>query len=79
MIGNKDSVQLSEYCFNVCELLKTAIEGKNADDLAESERKALEDLERSVSPGLLCFHTEQIQDYMRNRADSQKGGGHATH
>ncbi|KAF9643955.1 hypothetical protein BDM02DRAFT_3175321 [Thelephora ganbajun] len=46
MINNKDSVQLSEHCFSVCEALKTAIQGKNADGLNESVRTALEDSER---------------------------------
>ena len=35
MIKNKDSVELSEYCFNMCEVLKTVIYGKNVDDLSE--------------------------------------------
>jgi hypothetical protein len=28
MIDDKDSVQLSEYCFGVCEALETAIQGE---------------------------------------------------
>lgn len=48
MIDNSDSVQLSEYCFNMCEALEPAIEGRNADDLNESVRRAFEDLERCV-------------------------------
>ena len=48
MINNKDFVQLSEYFFDVCEMLKTAIQGKNIDDLNEPVRTALEDLERCV-------------------------------
>ena len=48
MIDDKDSVQLSEYCFNVCGVLKTAGQGRNADSLSESVRVALEDLERCV-------------------------------
>ena len=46
MIDDKDSVQLSEYCFSVCDVLKTAIQGR--DGLDESVRVALEDLERWV-------------------------------
>lgn len=46
LIDNKDSIQLSEYCFNVCVALETPIRGKNADDLNESVRVALEDPER---------------------------------
>ena len=48
MVDDKDSVQLSEYCFNVCEMLEMAIQGNNAGDLDESVRKALDDLERCV-------------------------------
>lgn len=48
MVDNKDSVQVSECCFNVCETLKGAIQGKNRDDLNESEKIAVEDLERCV-------------------------------
>jgi hypothetical protein len=46
MIDNEDAVQLSEYCFTTCETLKTAISGKNADDLGEFVIPALEDLKR---------------------------------
>ena len=42
MIDNKDSVQLSEHCFNVCAALETAIRGENLD---ESRKVALKDLE----------------------------------
>ena len=45
---DKDSVQLSEYCFDACEALNTAIQGKNADDLNESAKMALKDLERCI-------------------------------
>ena len=48
MAGDKDSMQLSEYCFNVCEVLKTVVQGRSADSLNESMRAALEDLERYV-------------------------------
>ena len=48
MIDDKDSMQLSEYCFNVCEVLKTVVQGRSADSLNESMRAALEDLERYV-------------------------------
>jgi len=48
MIDDRDSLQLSEYCFNVCGAVKTAIQGMNAGDLSESVRMALalRDLER---------------------------------
>ena len=48
MINDKDSVQLSEFCFNVCEVLKTAVQGRDVDSLDESVRVALEDLKRCV-------------------------------
>ena len=72
MVDDKDSVQLAEYCFDVCEALKTATQGKNADDLGESVRTALEDSERCVHLGLdpVCIRTKQPQGYERNRADS---------
>jgi len=46
VINNKDFLRLSESCFNVCEVLDTAIRGNNAEDLNESVRTALEDSER---------------------------------
>jgi len=50
MIDNEDSVQLSEYCFDVCTVLETAIQGKkNVGSLNKYVRMALGDLERCVS------------------------------
>ena len=49
MIDDNDSVQLSEYCFDVCEVLKGVVQGRNADGLTESVKVALEDLERCVN------------------------------
>ena len=55
MIDDKDSAQLSEYCFNVREVLKTTIQGTNADGLDESVRVALDDLGRCVGwPSPTC-------------------------
>ena len=48
MIDDEDSMQLSEYCFNVCATLENAIQGKNVGDLNKYVRMALEDLERCV-------------------------------
>ena len=48
MIDDEDSLQLSEYCFNVCVELQPTIQGKNVDELNKSERTALEELERCV-------------------------------
>ena len=76
MIDDEDSVQLSEYCFNVCKELKAIIQGRNASSLDESVRVALEDLGRCVDwPFSTCsLLTEQLQDHGRNRAGSQEGG-----
>ena len=41
-------MELSEYCTTVCETLKSAIQGKNTGDLDESERVAVEKLEKCV-------------------------------
>jgi len=54
MIDDEDSVQLAGYCFNVCEVLGTATQGKdNTDDLHESVRTGLGRLERCVDRPLL--------------------------
>ena len=49
MIRNEDYVQLSRYCFNVCMALDTAIRGADVDNLSESVKTALEDLERCAN------------------------------
>ena len=49
MVDDKDSVQLSEYCFNVCEVLKATIHGRDMNSLDESAKAALEDLGRCVN------------------------------
>jgi hypothetical protein len=48
MIDDKDSVQLFEYCFSVRETLKSAIQGVKPDDLNESGKVVMEDLEMYV-------------------------------
>ena len=80
MIDDKDSVQLSEYCFNVCEVVKTVVQGRNVESLDESMRVAIKDLERCIDwPCSVRSLTKQLQGHRRNRADSQEGGEHATH
>ena len=80
MIDDKDSVQLSEYCFNVCEVLKGVVRGRSADSLNESVRVALGDLEKCVDLSFsVCSIIEQLQGHTRDRANSQKGGEYATH
>lgn len=58
MIANKDSVQLSDYCFNACQVLKTTIEGREADHLDEHARVTVENLGRydewRYTLGLVC-------------------------
>jgi len=49
MVGSDDAVQLSGYCFEVCEMLKTVIRGKNPEDLGEHVRTVLKDLERCAN------------------------------
>ena len=48
MSDNKVSVQLSESCFDTCEALEDATQGKDADDLDEIVKIALEDSKRCV-------------------------------
>lgn len=48
IIDDSYSVELSEYCFDVCEVLKTVIQRNNIDNLNESMTTALGDLERCV-------------------------------
>ena len=43
---NKDFMDLSEYCFNICNLLEITFRGKSAGDLNEPIRMAIKDLER---------------------------------
>jgi len=68
MIDDKDPMQLSEYCSNVCEELKTVIQGMDdANNLNESMRVALEDLGRCVDwSRSVCSLTERLQGHTRN-------------
>ena len=55
MVDDKDSIQLAEYLFDMCESLKAATQGKNTDELSGSMRVGLKEIERCVgSPRLLC-------------------------
>lgn len=49
MINDENSVQLSEYYFNVCVMLETANQRRNVGNLNKYVRMALGDLERCVS------------------------------
>jgi len=61
MTDDEDSMQLSEYCFDVCKELKAAIQGRDVDSLDESVRVALEDLGRWANqPHPICSPTKQL-------------------
>ena len=46
MITDDESVELSDYCFDVCEALNTTIQEKTEDGLDGSAWPGLEDLAR---------------------------------
>ena len=50
-----ETVQLSDYCFDVCEALKATIHEENTDDLGEFATTALGDVGRYVSCTLARF------------------------
>ena len=50
-----ETVQLSDYCFDVCEALKATIQEENTDDLGEFATTALGDVGRYVSCTLACL------------------------
>jgi len=80
MIENKDSVELSEYSFNVCEVLKTVIHGKTADNLSESVRVALENFGRCVDLALTGLTTSlQTTPGSYGKSSRLSGGGQARH
>jgi len=79
MTDNEDSVQLSKYCFNICETLKTTAQGMSPGDLNYSARVALEELERCAgwsfwsSPLTISSDsrlTHEIERILRIRASS---------
>jgi len=64
MIDDEDSVQLSEYCFSMCETLGAVTQGMNAEDLNDS---ALKDLERCADMSWSYLLTEP-NDFRLTRA-----------
>ena len=48
MAADNESVQLSDYCFNVCEALRMEVREKKTGDLNAFTRMALGGLERYV-------------------------------
>jgi len=80
MSDNRDCVQLSEYCFDVCEALKTVLQGNHAGDPGEPIKVALVGLERCAmnlapiyfplnNPRVVC----EIEQTLRRGVD----GSHA--
>ena len=59
----KETVQLSDYCFDVCEALKATIQEENADDLGEFATIALGDVGRYVGCTLACLPPFLNSDY----------------
>ena len=55
MITDDDSIELSDYCFDVCEALDTAVQEKTKDGLNGSAQLGIEDLSRyGGCPGALA-------------------------
>lgn len=81
MIDDGDAMRLSDYCFSMCETLKTATQWMNAGDLDGSARAALRDLERcaDLSWTSSSDHIKELQGYTRNRADPRDGNELSTH
>ena len=48
MVNERHSIKISRYYLDMCETLKTVLQGRNANDLDESARMAPEDLEGCV-------------------------------
>ena len=76
MVANEDSVQLSDYCFDVCEVLKAAIQGRSTGSLSEATKTALEDLGRyAIYPLLVRVPLQwRLQDYVEDRTGSRWQG-----
>ena len=53
--GYKETFQISDFCFDVCEALKATIQEENTDDLGEFATTALGDVGRYVSCTLSRF------------------------
>ena len=81
MVNGEDSVLLSEYCFNVCEALNATIQGKNANDLSECVRTALEDLGRWVECPLprACLPPNRFDLGLCVKSSGISGGGRIGH
>jgi hypothetical protein len=75
MIDNEDSVQPPEDCLSVYEAPKTAIQGKNVDDLDRSVRIALEDSERCVGWSRSCPLPHRETPGLRAKSSGVSGKG----
>ena len=61
MIDNAGSIQLCECCFDVCEALGTAIQGKDVNGLNQTVRTTLEGFERCVGRSQPRLQTVSIK------------------
>ena len=82
MINDDDSVELADYCFDVCEALNAAIQEKATDGLGGSAQLGLEDLTRyrDCPRALAPVRTplkSRLEDHPRDRAGAQDEGKHA--
>ena len=78
---NKDSVELSEFCSNMCETLKTAMQGKGGDDLSEPASMGLKELERYIdypSPTTRLYQTSTSGLHPKLSGLSRGGRTHHT-
>lgn len=48
MINKKDSAKLSDFCFEMCETLNAAIQGRDGDELSDTIKVGLVEIERCV-------------------------------
>ena len=63
MTANDESVQLSDYCFDVFEAVNAAIQEENTDNPSESAEIALGDLERCVNEPSACPNADLNDDF----------------
>ena len=57
MIDDDALVELAKYCAKTCHVLKRVTQGRGADNLSGSSRKAIEDLRRYVNPAHCSLST----------------------
>ena len=82
MANNKNSAKLSEFCFEMCETLKIAIQGRNADEFSKSMKVALAEIERCVHYLKSCLlptsgdirRVRDIERILSKKADAPRRG-----